>query len=1409
MPACTGPRTETRSPSTLGFGYEGARRPHVWAWRALALLAVAAAPSPTRAQDAGPAVRVVFHGTSESRSPGLGDWAPGYWKGSCAANEAVSGLSVFVSNGQARAVVCKPPSSISLQGGATLTTHTRGKRNPSGAVGNLFECAEGEVVAGIAQSTAGSIHGLRCAATNGKTSDACEVRKVYGGRGYSGAHGDWDPGFHKADCPVGKAVVGAFVDHGNVHSIVCCATSAAAPAALIVESRNAPPPKLVIMESRDAPPPRLVIVESRNAPPPKLMMLPTATQPAPPAALPPSARAPGAVIFHGTSASRDSSADWASGNWKATCAAGEAIGGISTFTGGNGEPHAALCKPTTLAASAQGTKTDSKRGTRPNRPLGTLIECADNEIVSGLSQHTGAPFGLNAVRCTSATGAVTEACEARTLAGGGGYTGAFGDWDSSYYKAECTAGKFAVGAFIAAGKVSGLYCCGAAASIAAGTKPRTTTVATTAPAEPTPAGAAKTFRLRPFNVTCSATPAGEETWTVRCGSATWKMTGKFEGETFELEMPLGPTVDPAVALADALGASSSTAAATALTLPRTLLANSMRFKDAKLSLTNTNGVAVTGNLTLPTDLIGSNLAPARLLVAAVKGVLHLTGAGSATVPATVSLAAGNSELDLSVGLTLVEMKRTVVSPPLSGAGARAAFRGLELVFHGKQGLLGGTPSFSFEVAGSFYLQPTRWDHWQKVALTLEGAIGADGPRGTIGGALLGACGADVPAIDAPCAGKFDLFNAGLVTAQGGTLKVTFDATGTPVEIEGIAENANAPNFPARNVWAAIKVELGSSPSAGAGFYFRADRVSWLEFLRFLPLPSNGVLNTLQDAYLAAQGFEDVELYASPTGMATGAFKPLKAPNRDPVDLARPGVVVRGRRGPFAVDALVQGDVHQLFVGNRSAALTGSVKLSADITEVVREVEKRLRSIPAVGPILAEVLNTFSLYSASAMLQIKGGIVGGTASVNMKVLGKNVTLTLPPEVLAAPATLADYLVERIKGIAGDTGKLVLYGLEKAAVTVAEGVQQAGNEIARAAGIVGDGVVTAANVVASGVANAGRAIASLFSPGRSKSILQALWEIANNLGAASILDLDYYKTRHAIEIADRKWTAGRMMPIGSLPTPSDSVRGDERALLHWIWVGSQTVGYDASPWFSAWNYLEFNRDVEAELIKAKGGGDRATLLQAAGLHFANQGLAEGRVASNTLSFPYYLFKNRDLIGSVYAQRGYPGLLGHYRAFGVREKRPLFPQVPTGLVGVAPGISGNAPCRALRAGTMVGGYTYALGTDAKYCLAGSADGARTDRLPVYEVLKAAQYEWAAAGQAPQPTWSRVVVGFNKGTPSYVCGIPRSYQPSVVVPGSTLRGADGRDVCVAHNMGDAAQPRRATNFRYLAVPASQWIEP
>jgi hypothetical protein len=175
-----------------------------------------------------------FESGDDIRSTNAGDWAPGFWKGNCAPSERIMGLSKSVANGWARKAVCyKDP----IDG--VRYTHTdegcyardiragdnRGRSGPFDSANYEGECAAGEYVAGVAQSSDRKLSHILCCPAQ-VVGTACET-KVFASannRSSTATSGEWDADGYKGECGVGQYVAGVSrTPEGNPNAILCCA----------------------------------------------------------------------------------------------------------------------------------------------------------------------------------------------------------------------------------------------------------------------------------------------------------------------------------------------------------------------------------------------------------------------------------------------------------------------------------------------------------------------------------------------------------------------------------------------------------------------------------------------------------------------------------------------------------------------------------------------------------------------------------------------------------------------------------------------------------------------------------------------------------------------------------------------------------------------------------------------------------------------------------------------------------------------------------------------------------------------------------------------------------------------------------------------------------------------------------
>lgn len=174
--------------------------------------------------------RRVMYGNDDRGYTGDGDWAPGYWKGECAATDVLVGASRSTTQGAIHDVLCKKflytPNAAA---GSTLVFTTRDSRRDT-STGDWDpgyvkgECGYFEAVTGLAQ-TPDNVTRARCAAAAYYGYESCRRRIFWrGDNRESGSGGDWDYGFYKGQCGDGLAYVkGVSKDSsGKIRSLLCC-----------------------------------------------------------------------------------------------------------------------------------------------------------------------------------------------------------------------------------------------------------------------------------------------------------------------------------------------------------------------------------------------------------------------------------------------------------------------------------------------------------------------------------------------------------------------------------------------------------------------------------------------------------------------------------------------------------------------------------------------------------------------------------------------------------------------------------------------------------------------------------------------------------------------------------------------------------------------------------------------------------------------------------------------------------------------------------------------------------------------------------------------------------------------------------------------------------------------------------
>ncbi len=176
--------------------------------------------------------RLIFDAMDARRTTSTGDWRPFAYKAECGSKQAVTGLSVATSTGAAHAARCGPDNAVRFPHATCVArVFEAGDARGTVSTGDWDfgfykgECAKDEYVAGISQTTTkkltsilccrGAVQHAACAALDLQGKDSREA----------GTSGDWDVGYWKGECGPGRYVAGASrsVSDGKPHRLLCCA----------------------------------------------------------------------------------------------------------------------------------------------------------------------------------------------------------------------------------------------------------------------------------------------------------------------------------------------------------------------------------------------------------------------------------------------------------------------------------------------------------------------------------------------------------------------------------------------------------------------------------------------------------------------------------------------------------------------------------------------------------------------------------------------------------------------------------------------------------------------------------------------------------------------------------------------------------------------------------------------------------------------------------------------------------------------------------------------------------------------------------------------------------------------------------------------------------------------------------
>jgi hypothetical protein len=166
-----------------------------------------------------------------------GDWANGSYKGQCSSGQPVTGISEVPSEESVHGVLCgnTPQSAKYPQVTCHGVLFDPGNNMVSDPEGDWdlgyykAECGISEYVAGVSQTTSGTVDGILCC-SGSVTHAACSNSELlYGQNSQDYAAPDWDVNYYKGQCAGGQYVAGVSAVAntpsqvpGAPHRLLCC-----------------------------------------------------------------------------------------------------------------------------------------------------------------------------------------------------------------------------------------------------------------------------------------------------------------------------------------------------------------------------------------------------------------------------------------------------------------------------------------------------------------------------------------------------------------------------------------------------------------------------------------------------------------------------------------------------------------------------------------------------------------------------------------------------------------------------------------------------------------------------------------------------------------------------------------------------------------------------------------------------------------------------------------------------------------------------------------------------------------------------------------------------------------------------------------------------------------------------------
>jgi hypothetical protein len=158
----------------------------------------------------------------------IGDWDVGFYKGECGPGIPLVGISNYANGSASHAILCGQQI---MRAGSGSCYRSRSMLFDDGFDWDpgfaKVECGGMDYVSGVAQSLSGTVDGVLCCPTTFPPFDhhfSCTT-EVFGTTQNSpsfGAGPDWDYGYYKGQCPLGKQIAGVSTTTHGVHALLCC-----------------------------------------------------------------------------------------------------------------------------------------------------------------------------------------------------------------------------------------------------------------------------------------------------------------------------------------------------------------------------------------------------------------------------------------------------------------------------------------------------------------------------------------------------------------------------------------------------------------------------------------------------------------------------------------------------------------------------------------------------------------------------------------------------------------------------------------------------------------------------------------------------------------------------------------------------------------------------------------------------------------------------------------------------------------------------------------------------------------------------------------------------------------------------------------------------------------------------------